>query len=162
MNRMESQSHTNIVNWLSPKVTWQKCYSFWHMVWEQLDVQRPKHGCRHMPWTKNELQMDHRTKCKIIILVEETIGENLHDWGLGDVEIRASQVALVVKNPPANAGDIRDLGSIPGLGKYPGGGLGNPLQYSCLEKSHGQRSLVGYSPQGHKESDWSDLACMCV
>ena len=97
--------------------------------------------------------MDYRTKCKIIILVEETIGENLHDWGLGDVEIWASQVALVVKNLPANAGDLRDLGSIPGLGKSPGGGLGNPLQYSCLEKSHGKRSLVGYSPQGHKESD---------
>ena len=97
--------------------------------------------------------MDYRTKCKIIIPVEETIGENLHDWGLGDVEIWASQVALVVKNLPANAGDLRDLGSIPGLGKSPGGGLGNPLQYSCLEKSHGQRSLVGYSPQGHKESD---------
>ena len=97
--------------------------------------------------------MDYRTKCKIIIPVEETIGENLHDWGLGDVEIWASKVALVVKNLPANAGDLRDLGSIPGLGKSPGGGLGNPLQYSCLEKSHGQRSLVGYSPQGHKESD---------
>ena len=45
----------------------------------------------------------------------------------------ASQVALVVKNPPANAGDIRDAGSIPGLGRSPGGGHGNPLQYSCLE-----------------------------
>ena len=46
---------------------------------------------------------------------------------------RASQVALVVKNPPANAGDVRHLGSIPGLGRSPGGGHGNPLQYSCLE-----------------------------
>ena len=45
----------------------------------------------------------------------------------------ASQVALVVNNPPANTGDIRDVGSIPGLGKSPGGGHGNPLQYSCLE-----------------------------
>ena len=45
----------------------------------------------------------------------------------------ASRVALVGKNPPANAGDIRDLGSIPGLGKSSGGGRGNPLQYSCLE-----------------------------
>ena len=44
-----------------------------------------------------------------------------------------SQVALVVKNPPANAGDIRDAGSIPQSGKSPGGGHGNPLQYSCLE-----------------------------
>ena len=45
----------------------------------------------------------------------------------------ASQVALVVKNPPANAGDARDAGSIPGLGKSPGVGSGNPLQYSCLQ-----------------------------
>ena len=47
----------------------------------------------------------------------------------------ASQVALVVKNPPANAGDIRDSGSIPGSGRSPGGGNGNPFQYSCLENS---------------------------
>ena len=45
----------------------------------------------------------------------------------------ASQVAAVVKNPPANAGDVKDLGSIPGSGRSPGGGHGNPLQYSCLE-----------------------------
>ena len=45
----------------------------------------------------------------------------------------ASQMALVVKNLPANAGDIRDTGLIPGSGKIPGGGHGNPLQYSCLE-----------------------------
>ena len=42
-------------------------------------------------------------------------------------------MTLVVKNPPANAGDIRDVGSIPGSGRYPEGGHGNPLQYSCLE-----------------------------
>ena len=42
-------------------------------------------------------------------------------------------MVLVVKNPPANAGDIRDTGSIPGLGRSPGRGHGNPLQYSCLE-----------------------------
>ena len=45
----------------------------------------------------------------------------------------ASQVVLVIKNPPANAGDIRDVGSIPGSGRSPGGGYGNPPQYSCLE-----------------------------
>ena len=44
-----------------------------------------------------------------------------------------SQVAPVVKNPPANAGDVKDGGSIPGPGRSPGGGHGNPLQYSCLE-----------------------------
>ena len=46
----------------------------------------------------------------------------------------------VVKNPPANVGD---MGSIPGLGISPGGGNGNPFRYSCLENSHGQRSLAG-------------------
>ena len=44
-------------------------------------------------------------------------------------------MALVVKNPPANAGDVRDVGSIPGLGRFPGGGHGDPLWYPCLDKS---------------------------
>ena len=47
----------------------------------------------------------------------------------------SSQAALIVKNPPASAGDIRDVGSIPGSGRSPGEGNGNPLQYSCLENS---------------------------
>ena len=47
--------------------------------------------------------------------------------------LRASQVVLVVKNPLANIGDIRDEGSVPGLGRSPGGGHGNPLQYSYLK-----------------------------
>ena len=51
---------------------------------------------------------------------------------------RASQVALVIKNPSANAGESRDVGSIPGLGRSPGGGHGNPLQYSCLENPFGR------------------------
>ena len=58
----------------------------------------------------------------------------------------ASLVAPVLKNLPANAGDTRDIGSTPGLGRSPGGGHGNPLQYSCLENPHGQRSLAGYGP----------------
>ena len=57
----------------------------------------------------------------------------------------ASQVALIVKNPAASAGDIRDVGSIPGLGRSPGGGHGNSLHCSCLENPHGQRSLEVYS-----------------
>ena len=62
----------------------------------------------------------------------------------------------MVKNPPANATDRRDAGSIPGSGKSPGGGHGNPPQSSCLENPM-QRSLVGYSPQGHKESDMTKV-----
>ena len=49
--------------------------------------------------------------------------------------------------------NVEDLGSIFGLGRYLGSGHGNPPQYSCLENPHGQRSLVGYSPWGHQESD---------
>ena len=48
-------------------------------------------------------------------------------------QCRASQVVLVVKNPLSNAEDIRYMDSIPGSGRSPGGGHGNPLQYSCLE-----------------------------
>ena len=57
------------------------------------------------------------------------------------------------KESARNAGD---LGSTPGLGRCSGGGHGNPLQYSCLENPHGQRSLVGYSPWGHREWDTTE------
>ena len=54
-----------------------------------------------------------------------------------------------------SACNVGDLGSIPGLGRSPGKGHGYPLRYSCLE-SHGQSSLVGYSPWGHKEFDMTE------
>ena len=63
----------------------------------------------------------------------------------------------MVNNLPANSGDTRNMGSIPGLGKSPGVGNGNSLQYSCLEDPHGQRNLVGYRPWGHKELDTSEV-----
>ena len=66
------------------------------------------------------------------------------------------KVVLLVKNLPATAGDVRDAGSIPGTGRSPGGGNGNPLQCSWSGESHGQRSLVGYSPWGCKESDMTE------
>ena len=69
------------------------------------------------------------------------------------VEVQGLQVILVVKNMPVNAGDIRDLGSIPGSERSPWRRPGNPLQYSCLENPHRQRSISGYSPWGHKKSD---------
>ena len=55
-----------------------------------------------------------------------------------------------------SAYSVGDLGSIPGLGISSGGGHGNPLQYSCLENPHGQKSLAGYSPRGHQESDTTE------
>ena len=62
----------------------------------------------------------------------------------------------MVKNPPSNAGVAGDVDLIPESGRSPGVGSGNPLQYSCLENPHGQRSLAGYSSWGHKESDMTE------
>ena len=65
----------------------------------------------------------------------------------------------MVKNFSANAGDVRDAGLIPGLGRSLGGGPGNPLQYFLPGESHEQRSLVGYSPWGHKELNTTEVTC---
>ena len=74
----------------------------------------------------------------------------------------------MVKNPPAmswtrlkqlsgvSSSNAEDMVLTPGLGRSPAGGHGNPLLYSCLENPHGQRSLVGYSPWGHKKSDTTE------
>ena len=59
-------------------------------------------------------------------------------------------------NSKESACNAEDLGSVPGLGRSPGGEHGYPLQYSCLENPHGQRSLAGYSPWGCKESDTTE------
>ena len=75
----------------------------------------------------------------------ETTGEGLVAEGLPG--------GSGVKNLSANAGEARDPGSIPGLGRSPGEGNSNSLQYSGLGESHGQRSLAGYSQCGHRESD---------
>ena len=66
---------------------------------------------------------------------------------------QTSQIALVVKNQPASAGDTIDRGSVPGSGRSTGVGNSNPLQYSCLENSMNRRSLESFSPWGHKELD---------
>ena len=63
---------------------------------------------------------------------------------LSNASMRPSQVALLVKNLPANAEDIRDVGSIPGSGRSSGGGHGNPLQYSGLGSPMDRRKILGY------------------
>ena len=63
---------------------------------------------------------------------------------------------LVVKNPPANAGDARDVGSIPGLGRPSREGNGNPLQYSCLKNSMDREAW--WAPV-HKEADMTERTC---
>ena len=77
-------------------------------------------------------------------------------WGFPNV--------LVVKNPPANAGEIRDVGFIPGLERFPGGGHGNPLQYSCLENPL-DRGAWWATVHGVMESDTTEglsTACHCL
>ena len=71
----------------------------------------------------------------------------------------ASQVVLGVKNLAANAGDTRGMGLKPGSGRFPGAGHGSTWQYTPVflpGEPHGQRSLVGYIPWGHTESDMTE------
>ena len=63
---------------------------------------------------------------------------------------------VAVKNPPANAGETRDTGSIPRSGRSPGEGNGNLLQCSCLENSVGREAWQAYSPRGYKELDTTE------
>ena len=70
----------------------------------------------------------------------------------------ASRVALVLKNPPVNAGDVRDEGLIPGLGRFPWRRTWQPTPVFLPGEFHGQRSLVGYSPWGCKELDTTKAA----
>ena len=67
---------------------------------------------------------------------------------------RASQVALVVKNPPANVGDLRDVGSIPWLGQSPAGGNDNSLQYSCLDNSMDRNARWAMVHRVAKSQTW--------
>ena len=93
----------------------------------------------------------------------------LHVWGLGFIprtsrhwfhfEALSSTTVPMVKNPPANAGDTKDVGSIPGLGWSPGEGNGNPLQYSCLEKfkdrGAGWATVHGVTKTQTQLNDWA-------
>ena len=65
----------------------------------------------------------------------------------------------MIKNPPASAGDIRDVGSIPGSGRSPGVGTGNQLQYSCLENPMDRGAWWATVHGVAKRHDRSNLAC---
>ena len=67
--------------------------------------------------------------------------------------IKGNEMALVVKNPSANAGDIMRCGFDPWVGKIPWRRKWQPAPVLLSGESHGQRSLAGYSPQSHKELD---------
>ena len=89
-------------------------------------------------WTRVFISRGHLPRAEIAGLYSDSIG---------------FPGSSLVKNAPANAGDV---GSMLESGKSPGGGNGNLIQYSCPEKSHGQRSLAGYGPRDHKESDMTE------
>ena len=78
-----------------------------------------------------------------------------HDWA---TELNwASQTVPVVKNLPVNSGGLRDARFFPGCGRSPGGGHGNPLQYSCLENPKDRGQSTGSQKVGHDWSDWAHM-----
>ena len=94
----------------------------------------------------------HKTSCWNSLIDVENF-KNLYFYLLS---IWTSQVVLVVKNPPTDAGNVRHMGSIPGFGKM----AWQPTPVFLPGESHGQRSLAGYHPWGCRvRQDWSDLAC---
>ena len=68
----------------------------------------------------------------------------------------------MVKDPPTNAGDVRDTGSIPGLGRPPGGGHGNPIQYSCLEDTMGKAMVFPLIMDGCKIRTLKKAECQRI
>ena len=101
------------------------------------------------------LHRDSRTSQGFLFLLELLL------YGCGSEG--TSQVVLVVQDPPASAADAGDLGSIPGWGRFPWRRAWQPTQIFLPGESHGQRSLVGHSPWGHKELDGTEAtSCMHV
>ena len=121
------------------------------MLWENAGHQtRPTvlllmYGSFHLPWPS--LGLYEKWVCK----TKNSQGQNclFLIWP-------SPHVALVVKNLPVNAGNVRDKGSIPGSGRSPGGGHGNPLQFLCLENPVDRGAWGGYSSQGCKKLDMTE------
>ena len=84
------------------------------------------------------------------------IGKQQLYKGLNNRSNPLKWASQVVRNLPANAGDVRDVGSIPGSGRSPGGGHGNPLQYPGLENPMDRGAWRGCSARGHRESDTTE------
>ena len=95
--------------------------------------------------------------CTLLIWKEPEGSFTLPSWKARSVPGGASgKKKTTQKNLPASAGDVRDADLIPGSGRSPGEGQGNPLQYSCLENPMDIRSLASYSPSGCKELDTTE------
>ena len=129
----------SLVDWEYPEIPWTEERGRL----QSMGSQRVRHNL-----TKPPHHHHHHLKCTSLS-THNSISGYYHTAG-------ASQVVLVVENPPVSAGDLIDVSSVLGSGRSPGGGNGNPLRYSCLDKFHRQRSLAGYSPRGLKESDTAE------
>ena len=130
-----------------------------NIIWDHLYVESKIWHKSHYLWNRNRLiDIENR-------LVVDKMGGRLGEGLTGNLGLIganwASQVVPVVKNPPANPGDLKDAGLILRSGKSPAGGHGNPLQYSCLENPADRGSwcatVTGLQRVGH---DWSYLAHM--
>ena len=149
--------HPELSDWTFTTIPWGKCYRYPHCIAEGSEVRGAKTKYPQFTWISrgrvHTVGLLAPESVFLMTLLSKSYKHTQRCW--------TSQVALVIKNPPANAGDIRDAGSIRGSGKFPGGGHGNALQCSCLENPHGQRSLAGYSPWGPKESGKTEHTCTC-
>ena len=107
------------------------------------------YGSFHLPWPS-------------LGLYEEWVCKTKNSQGQNCLFLiwPSPHVALVVKNLPVNAGNVRDTGSIPGSGRSPGGGHGNPLQFLCLENPVDRGAWGGYSSQGCKKLDMTEQLSM--
>ena len=114
--------------------------------------QRAKHGC-HLAGNNAEVQ-----GCSTTL----TLGRQIcTGWKYRLISgYLGFSGGSVVKNLPVNPGDAGDVGWIPGLGRFFGGGNSNQPQYPCLGKFHGERRLVGCSPWSHRESDMTERLSM--
>ena len=130
--------------------------------WNMSDSVRVSGRCANIPSVQLREGRGLRTRCSQEPKLSQWEGLwvlLLPPLGLGMV-FCASQVALVVKNQPANAGDVRDAGLIPRLERFPGEGNGNPFQYSCLENPMDRKASRATVHRVAKSQIWLKRPCM--
>ena len=109
-----------------------------------------------MPPKNTQAFLHYQTYIKLMIIPRYHQRHRSQSWKIITVPRYNTVTSLVAQMVKASAYNAETPGSVPGSGRFPGEGNGNTLQYSCLEKSSGWRSLVGYSPWGCKEPDTTE------